>query len=59
VGARSDRRRPHGVAIFTVGDKTLHRYGYADGASRTTTVPDPGFRRVAANAQFAAYVSCP
>ena len=59
VGARSDARRPHGVAIFTVGDKTLHRYGYADGASRTTTVVDPGFRRVAANAQFAAYVSCP
>lgn len=59
VGARSDRRRPHGVAIVTVGEKTLKRYGYADGADRSTTVPDPGFRRAVTGAQFAAYVSCP
>lgn len=59
VGARSDRRESRGVAIFTVGDKTLHRYGYADGADRSTTKVDPGFTRVAGNAQFAAYVSCP
>jgi hypothetical protein len=58
VGARSDRRHPYGVAIFTVGDKTLHRYGYADGASRTTVVPDPGFTPIARSTQFRAYASC-
>jgi hypothetical protein len=59
VGARSDRRRPYGVAIFTADHKTLTRFGYAAGATRTTNTPDPGFREVARNAQFAAYVRCP
>ena len=31
------------MAIFVVGDKTLRRFGFADGASPSTNVPDPGF----------------
>ena len=44
VGARSARRRDRGVAVFTVGRETLRRYGFADGASPLTNVPDPGLR---------------
>jgi hypothetical protein len=59
VGARSARRREAGVAIFTVGRKMLRRYGFADGASPLTNVPDPGFERVGGNERFAVYVACP
>ena len=43
VGARSAQRRERGVAVFTIGRETLRRYGFADGASPLTNVPDPGF----------------
>lgn len=59
VGARSDRRREHGVAIFALGEKPLRRIGFADGASPTTNVPDPGYERIARHGRFAAYASCP
>jgi hypothetical protein len=58
VGARSARRRARGAALFLGTRKGLRRYGFADGASPTTNVPDPGFARVAVNAQFAAYARC-
>jgi hypothetical protein len=59
VGARSARRRDRGVAIFPLTAKGLRRFGFADGASPTTNVPDPGFERIAGNERFAAYAACP
>ena len=59
VGARSAKRREHGVAIFVLGRKALRRFGFAQGASPRTNVPDPGYVLVAHNDTFAAYVSCP
>jgi hypothetical protein len=59
VGARSARRRDRGVAIFVLTPKGLRRFGFADGASPATNVPDPGFAPVARRGRFAAYVSCP
>jgi hypothetical protein len=58
VGARSARRRERGVAIFVVGDKPLRRYGFAQGASPSTNVPDPGFVPIARAGMFRAYASC-
>lgn len=58
VGARSALRRARGVAIFVVGDKSLRRYGFADGASPLTNAPDPGFVRAVRRGRFVAYVSC-
>jgi hypothetical protein len=59
VGARSARRRDRGVAIFVLTRKGLRRFGFADGASPTTNVPDPGFAPAARRGRFVAYVSCP
>lgn len=58
VGARSARRRAHGVAVFALTRKGLRRLGFADGASPTTNVPDPGYVRIAVNARFSAYAAC-
>ena len=58
VGARSARRRTRGAAIFVLGEKALKRYGFADGASPSTNVPDPGFVPVARNRRFIAYAAC-
>ena len=59
VGARSARRRAHGVAMFFTDRKTLVRFGFADGASPRTNVPDAGYAPVARHGRFAAYASCP
>ena len=59
VGARSARRREAGVAIFALGAKPLRRIGFADGASPSTNVPDPGFAPLVRHGRFAAYASCP
>ena len=58
VGARSAKRRDHGVAIFVVGRKELERFGFAAGASPSTNVPGPGFVPIARNARYAAYANC-
>jgi len=58
VTARSARRRPTGVAVFLTTRKGLRRYGFADGASPTTNVPDPGFSLIARNERMAAYARC-
>ncbi|MEA2284232.1 MAG: hypothetical protein QOJ21_275 [Solirubrobacteraceae bacterium] len=58
VGARSARRRAHGVAIFVLGAKELQRYGFAAGASPTTNAPDPGFAPIARRGRFSAYAAC-
>lgn len=58
VGSRSARRRDRGVAVFMLGDKALRRFGFAQGASPTTNVPDAGFERVAVRGHFSAYANC-
>ncbi|HYM56506.1 MAG TPA: glycosyltransferase family 39 protein [Solirubrobacteraceae bacterium] len=59
VTARSARRRPYGVAIFALTPKGLRRFGFADGASSATNIPDPGFVPLARNDRFSAYARCP
>jgi hypothetical protein len=58
VTARSARRRDGGAALFLTSRKGLRRYGFADGASPTTNVPDPGFQPVGRSRGFSAYVRC-
>jgi hypothetical protein len=58
VGARSALRRKRGVAVFALTRKGLRRLGFADGASPTTNVPDPGFLRIVVNARFSAFAAC-
>jgi hypothetical protein len=58
VGARSAKRRERGVAVFTVGRQTLRRYGFADGASPLTNVPDPGFAPLVRRGRLSAYSAC-
>lgn len=59
VSARSAQRRERGVALFFPDNKTLRRYGFADGASPSTNAPDPGFVRIVRHGRIAAYSSCP
>lgn len=59
VTARSARRRPYGVAIFALTPKGLRRFGFADGASSATNIPDPGYAPLARNDRFSAYARCP
>jgi len=59
VGARSAQAHRSGVAVFVVGQKALKRYGFADGASPRTNVPDPGFVPIARHGLFTAYAACP
>jgi hypothetical protein len=58
VSARSARRRSTGVAVFLTTRKGLRRYGFADGASPTTNVPDPGFSLIGRAGLMAAYARC-
>ena len=58
VGARSAKRRARGVAVFTVGRQALRRYGFADGASPLTNVPDPGFKPLVRRGTLSAYSAC-
>jgi hypothetical protein len=58
VGARSARRHAYGVEVFALGDRALLRFGFAQGASPRTNVPDPGYVPAARTARFAAYVRC-
>src|SRR5262249_13412527 len=59
VGARSAHPRRRGVALVLVGQKALKRYGFADGASPRTNVPDPDFAPIARHGLFSAYAACP
>ena len=47
--ARAARDASPGVAIFFLGAKMLRRFGFAQGASPRTNVPDPGYVLVAHN----------
>ncbi len=58
VVARSARRPRSGVAIFALTPKGLRRFGFADGASSSTNLPDAGFAPLARNDRFSAFLSC-
>jgi len=58
VSARSARRRPTGVAVFVLTQKGLRRFGFADGASPSTNLVDPGYVPLARNERFSAFVAC-
>jgi hypothetical protein len=59
IGARSARRRPYGVAVFALTPKGLRRFGFADGASPTTNIPDSGYLPLVRNDRFSAFARCP
>ena len=51
-------RPPRGAALFVTGQKSLRRYGFADGASPSTNSPDPGYERGPKRGRFVAYLNC-
>jgi hypothetical protein len=51
--------RPYGVELFVSGTRALDRFGFAAGIPASTNVPAPGFREVARNRTFDAWVRCP
>jgi hypothetical protein len=59
VGARSARRRTHGVALFYADRKTLKRYGFAAGSSPSTNAPDAGYGFAGRHGRISVYVACP
>jgi hypothetical protein len=65
VVARSDpspsakRKARYGVAVFPVGRRNILRTGFAVSTKTITQVPAPGFRRIATERYFAAYLRCP
>ncbi len=65
VVARSDpstasaRKARYGVAVFPVGRTNILRTGFAVNTDAITQVPARGFRRIATDKYFAAYVRCP
>ena len=59
VGARSARRRAHGVALFYADRKTLKRYGFAAGSSPSTNAPDAGYVFAGRHGRISVYVACP
>lgn len=65
VVARSDpsasarRKARYGVAVFPVGRRNVLRTGFAVRTDSMTQTPARGFRRIAVERYFAAYVRCP
>jgi hypothetical protein len=65
VVARSDpsaaaqRKARYGVAVFPVGRRNVLRTGFAVSTDAITQVPGRGWRRIATDRYFAAYVRCP
>ena len=57
--ASSERKARYGVAIYPVGRTNILRTGFAVNTDAITQVPARGFRRVATDKYFAAYVRCP
>jgi hypothetical protein len=55
----SQRKAQYGVAVFPVGRRNVLRTGFAVQTETTTQVPARGFRRVAVDRYFSAYVRCP
>jgi hypothetical protein len=65
VVARSDpsasarRKARYGVAVFPVGRRNVLRTGFAVRTDSLTQTPAAGFKRIAVERYFAAYVRCP
>ncbi len=65
VIARSDpspsvqRRIEYGVALFPIGRTNVLRTGFATRTDPLAQVPGPGFKRIATDRYFAAYLRCP
>jgi hypothetical protein len=51
-------RRPYGVELFVSGNRALDRFGFAAGIPARTNLADPGYRLVARNRTFDAWVRC-
>jgi hypothetical protein len=60
VLARTAPGRPRaGVELFVSGTRALDRFGFAAGIPARTTIPSPGYREVARNGTFDAWINCP
>jgi len=59
IGARSAKRRPHGVEVFPLGQKAVRRYGFAAGTSPLVNLPGPGYVPLARHGLLSAYSRCP
>jgi hypothetical protein len=51
-------RPPAGVELFVSGTRALDRFGFAAGIPASTNIPSPGYREVARNRSFDAWVKC-
>jgi hypothetical protein len=51
-------RPPDGVELFVSGARALDRFGFAAGIPPSTNLPSPGYRLVARNRTFDAWVRC-
>jgi hypothetical protein len=51
-------RPPDGVELFVSGARALDRFGFAAGIPASTNLPSPGYRFVARNRTFDAWVRC-
>ena len=52
------RRLAAGVELFVSGARALDRFGFAAGIPASTNLPSPGYRLVARNRTFDAWVRC-
>jgi len=52
------RRPPDGVELFVSGARALDRFGFAAGIPASTNLPSPGYRPVARNRTFDAWLRC-
>jgi hypothetical protein len=57
--ATSQRKARYGLALFPVGRRNVLRTGFAVNTETLTQVPAAGFRRIATDRYFAAYLRCP
>ena len=51
-------RPPDGVELFVSGARALDRFGFAAGIPPSTNLPSPGYRLLARNRTFDAWVRC-
>ena len=56
---RRERKARYGVALFPIGRTNVLRTGFAVNTDTLAQVPAPGFKRIATDRYFAAYVRCP
>jgi hypothetical protein len=56
--ASSKRKALHGLALYPTGRTNILRTGFAINTDALAQVPAPGFRRIATDRYFAAYLKC-